>query len=906
MRRLAKKIYEMIYGRDYELRERIFRMIVLIGSALAFMGIVECIGIMDVKTIVIPLFILLFVLGVALVATFKYRKIDFAAAVIGFLIILLVFPTMFFQSGGLEGGAVVWFAIGLLYIFLMFSGKRLVFFLILSLIVDISTYVYGYYHPEAIVPMDSKAAAYFDSLFAVLAVGLAGGIILKVQMKMFEIERSFAQKQQKELKEISDSKNRFFASMSHEIRTPINTIVGLNEMILRESKESEVKEYARNIQNASKMLLNLVNDILDLSQMEMKKMEIMPIQYKTEELFSNLIDMIQVRLKEKRLEFQVEIDENLPTVLVGDMKRINQVVLNILTNAAKYTNSGSVTLSAHAESIEEDMLWLKVSVADTGIGIRKEDLEHIYDSFQRLDARKNLRVEGSGLGLSITKQLVDMMDGEITVDSIYTKGSTFTIVLPQKIIDKTPIGDVRLLSGSHAYMEEYQQSFEAPEARVLIVDDNAMNSMVERKLLMATKVQVDIARSGSECLEMAKRKYYHVILMDYMMPEMDGAQTMRLLRKQENGLCRDSAVIVLSANSVAEAGAKFLEAGFDGCLEKPIQAAALEREILRFLPEELIEYRRQEELPGEESDIHRISRHKRKKVYITTDCIGDLPESYIEKYDIGVMYLYIKTENGRFMDTLEISSDMLTQYTTDTESSAVADSVSVEEYEEFFAEALTHAEQIVHISMAKNVGESYQVAVAAAKCFDHVRVIDSEQISCGQALEVLYAGRLALEGYSADEICKQIEKLKRRVISRFIMPSATIFYHNGRVSGAYARFCATLGLHPTMAMRQSKLTITGIRGGRLENAWKRFIHFHMLRKGRINDDIIFISHAGCSVEQQELIRREVLRHVPFKRVIMQKSSVSIACSSGIGTFGFAYYVNVDDKELQPAPISDII
>lgn len=897
MKKKIKSIYEMIYGRDYELRERIFRMIILIGGALALLGILECIIIMDVKVIVLPLVLLLAVLGVEFLITFKYRKIDVAAVIVGFLIIMLIFPAMFFLSGGLEGGASIWFALGLFYVFLMFSGKRLAFFLALSLSVDIFTYVYSYLHPGTITPMDSKAAAYTDSLFAVLVVGIAGGVILKAQIKMFENERAVAWRQQKELEKISESKNSFFASMSHEIRTPINTIIGLNEMIIRESGEDTIKDYAENIQGASKMLLNLVNDILDLSQMEMKRMEIIPITYQTVDLFSGLIDMIQVRLKEKKLQFQVEIEDNLPSVLWGDMKRVNQVLLNILTNAAKYTEEGTVTLSVRMEPIRDDDIFLVMSVADTGIGIRKEDLEHIYDSFKRADARKNLRIEGSGLGLSITKQLVDMMDGEITVDSIYTKGSTFTVTLPQKVIDKTPIGEVRFLSRRRAGTAEYRQSFEAPEARILIVDDNHMNSLVESKLLKETKVKIDIADSGAKCLEMTKRRFYHVILMDYMMPEMDGAQTLKQLRKQENGLCRDSAVIVLSANSAAEAAAKYLADGFDGYLEKPVQGLAMEAEILRFLPEDIIEYCADKPEAEEKTEIRKTSRHKKRKIQITTDCVSDLPESLQDKYDIGMMYLYIKTENGRFADTLEISSDNLIQYMTETTSSARSDGVSVEEYEAFFADALTEAEQIVHISIARNVGKSYEAAVGAAEGFDHVHIIDSGQISCGQALIVLYAGKMAMEGYSLQEICDRVETMKKRVESHYIMPSVQIFAKRGFMKATTARAYTFFGIHPVMKLSQSKMIVTGGRVGRMEGAWKRFIHWHLLNKERINTDVVFLTHAGCSVEQQELIRHEVLRCVPFKRVIMQRTSVSIACNSGIGTFGMAYYRKTNEDKL---------
>lgn len=897
MKKKIKNIYEMIYGRDYELRERIFRMIILLGGTLALMGIVECIILMDVKVVVLPLFLLLLVLGIELVITFKYRKIDAAAMIVGFIIILIVFPAMFFLSGGLEGGAVLWFALGLFYVFLMFSGKRLAFFLILSLAVDFFTYAYGYYHPEAITPMDSKAAAYMDSLFAMLAVGLAGGAILKMQIRMFETERAVAWQQQKELEEINKSKNSFFASMSHEIRTPINTIIGLNEMIIRESEEEITKEYAANVQNASKMLLNLVNDILDLSQMEMKRMDIVLLEYRTEELFGGLIDMIKVRMQEKRLEFMVDIDEDIPSALLGDMKRINQVLLNILTNAVKYTQEGSVTLSVSMEPVGEDAISLVMSVADTGIGIRKEDLEHIYESFRRADARKNLKIEGSGLGLSITKQLVDMMNGEIAVDSIYTKGTTFTVTLPQKVVDRTPIGDIEFLHYDRGRAEEYRQSFEAPEARILIVDDNPMNSLVESKLLKETKMKIDVADSGTKCLEMTKRKYYHVILMDYMMPEMNGAQTLTQLRRQENGLCRDSAVIVLSANSVAEARRQYVEDGFDGYLEKPIQGEAMEAEILKFLPDDIIEYRADAAEMEEKAEIRRVIRHKRKKVYITTDCVSDLPEIFMDKYDIGMVYFYVKTEHGRFADTLEISSDNLIQYMTETTSSAYLDNISLEEYEKFYANALTQAEQVIHISVARSIGKGYETAVSAAQGFDHVHVIDSGNISGGQALVALYAGKLAADGYNAAEICERIDGMKNRIESHYIAPSAKIFYQRGFLNSTSARVCSLLTIHPVVRVRQSRMVLTGIRCGRIEGAWKRFIHWHLLRKGRINPGIIFITHAGCSVEQQELIRHEVLRCIPFEQVIMQRISVSVTCNAGIGTFGLAYYVNTSEEDL---------
>lgn len=892
-----KKLLEIIYGREYDLRERIFRVIILAGGLLAALGILECFILMDTSMILIPLLLLLVVMITELLITFKYHKIDFAAVLVGFLIILLIFPAMFFLSGGLEGGSVLWFALGLFYVFLMFSGKRLVFFLLLSILVDVATYAVGYWHPECIVPMDSRGAAYLDSLFAVLCVGLAGGMILKVQMQIFSIERAVALEQKKELEQISDSKNNFFASMSHELRTPINTIIGLNEMILRQSREAETVEYARNVQNASKMLLNLINDILDLSQMEMKKMEIVPLEYRTVDLFHDLVDMMQVRMQAKNLEFRVDIDEKLPSVLLGDRKRISQVLLNLLTNAAKYTDAGSVTLLAHGESVNENCVRLKVSVSDTGIGIRKEDLQHLYDSFVRADWQKNLRVEGSGLGLSITKQLVDLMGGEISVDSIYRKGSVFSVILTQKIVDSAPIGNVEFLSGTRENVPKYHQSFEAPEARILIVDDNEMNTLVESRLLEATKLQIDIAGSGAACLEMTRQKYYHVILMDYRMGEMDGVETFKQLRKQENGLCRESAVIALSAHSQSDVGRMLLREGFDGYLEKPVQGDLLEAEVLRFIPEDMIEYRLLSKEPETGRPVRKVERRRRRKVRITTDCLGDLPDGLMEKYEISLMYLFVRTAGGRFADTWEITSDDLHQYMTDSSSDVAPDGATVREYEEFFADMLTDAEQIIHISISRHVGKSYEIAVTAAQGFDHVHVIDSEQISCGQALVALYAGRLAQEGLDAGEIVEKVERIRGQIETRFLLPSAEIYFRRGYIEKTVAKLCELFHLYPELKMNQGRLIMIGTRAGKQEGAWKRFICLHLLHKRRISTDIIFVSHAGCSVEQQEFISREVMRHVPFQKVIIQRASVSTACSTGIGTFGFAYYRNASEKNL---------
>lgn len=890
---MLKRIYRKLFGGDMDIRERMFRIIVLTGSIVSLLGILECLILMDINEILIPLFVLFFSMIIALVATFKYRKISFSTAFIGLIMICIVFPVMFFLSGGLDGGAAIWFVMGLFYIFVMFRGRQLAVFLLINLIVDAGTYCYAYFHPGAVEPMESKAASYMDSFFAVFVVGIAVGVILRLQMQLNDRERSLVLSQKEELEKNRDTKNNFFASMSHEIRTPINSIIGLNEMILRSNPSEETREYAENIQNASKMLLNLVNDILDLSRIEMKRLEILPVEYQTKKLFEELIAMMEIRMQEKKLEFQIDIDSQLPAVLYGDSRRIEQILLNLLTNAVKYTEQGTVTLSVHEEARHGDRIRMTVSVRDTGIGIRKEDMEYLFDSFRRIDEGKNRNVEGSGLGLSITKQLLDLMGGEITVDSIYTKGSVFTVSLEQKIISPSPMGQIRTKDRSSGQRYQYQQSFEAPEARILIVDDNEMNAIVASRLLAATKVHVDIAKSGSECLELTQKKYYHIILMDYMMPEMNGTETLEALRRQENGLCRESAVIFLTAASFDDAKKICAENNVDAYLEKPIRGKTLEKTIVQFLPGDIVEYQAKSPfLPeeGEGNEIQQISSRKRKKVYITSDCVCDLPDELLEKYDIRLMYLYIKTDKGRFADTLEIDSDNMKHYLTDEGSEAHADSVSVEEYEEFFADTLIQAEEIIHVSMAERAGRSYGVAVAASRGFDHVHVVDSAHISGGEGLVVLYAAKLAREGRSVHEICEELDRMKHHVQTRFLLPSARIFYRNGYTNRFVAQVCEVFHLHPILKMTQSRIVISEVRIGNLENVWKRFIRYILFRKWKINTDIVIVTHVGCSVRQQELIRKEISKYVTFKRVIIQKASFSNACNSGNQTIGIAFFM----------------
>ena len=406
-----------------------------------------------------------------------------------------------------------------------------------------------------------------------------------------EIRQNFFETQREKLsaEASSEAKTSFLANMSHEIRTPINAIIGMDEMIIRESKEAGIIRYANNIRNASKTLLSLINDILDFSKVESGKMEIINSNYQVSSMLNDLVNMIQSRASDKSLELILDIDEQLPCELYGDEVRLRQIITNLLTNAVKYTKEGSVTLKIRVTKLENSIGRLDVAVIDTGIGIRKEDQGKLFDSFQRVDEAKNHNIEGTGLGLALTKYLLEAMGSKLLLESEYGKGSAFYFGLEQKIVDDTPIGDYqKMYEKSRQENERYRESFQAPDAQILVVDDTRMNLEVCKGLLKKTKVQIDVAESGAECLQMCEQKEYHLILLDHKMPHMDGVECLQRIRQQEEGLNTNTTVIALTANAITGAKEYYLKNGFDDYLSKPVQGEKLEQLLCQYLPSELL------------------------------------------------------------------------------------------------------------------------------------------------------------------------------------------------------------------------------------------------------------------------------------------------------------------------------
>ncbi len=429
----------------------------------------------------------------------------------------------------------------------------------------------------------------YDIVFLIIfGVGITVTVML---LRMIDRRQkravSVLQKSADDARYAGEAKSKFLAQMSHEIRTPINAILGMNEMILRETDNEDVLEYSDNIQNAGRTLLTLINSILDFSKIEDGKMEIVPVQYDTASMVNDLVNMVRERAEKKDLLLKLEIDSNLPKSLYGDDVRIRQVITNILTNAVKYTQEGSVTLRINSAGRTAEYIILHVEVEDTGMGIRDEDRETLFESFARLDMEKNRAIEGTGLGISIVQKLLLMMDSSLQLDSVYGEGSNFYFDIRQQIVDDTPIGDYeKTLAASGEKTSEVEYVY-APDAKVLVVDDNNMNLKVAKGLLKRSAMQVETAISGREAIEKTAAGEYDILFIDHMMPQMDGVETLHEM--QNKGLLDGSMpVIMMTANAISGAREEYLKEGFTDYISKPIEVRAMEKILKEYLPVEKV------------------------------------------------------------------------------------------------------------------------------------------------------------------------------------------------------------------------------------------------------------------------------------------------------------------------------
>ena len=449
---------------------------------------------------------------------------------------------------------------------------------------------------------DTRNVLIVSVLIGVVVFSLIAGFYIiaynyerKVNRRMEEVN-ALEQKREYEAKILmlekaaADSANKaksdFLADMSHEIRTPINAVLGMNEMILRESKDDQILEYSSNIKSAGNTLLSIINNILDFSKIEDGKMSLVPVEFDFAELISGLVNSISERARSKKLGFLVDIDESVPSKLYGDDVRISQVIMNLLTNAVKYTETGSVTLMVRNIGINEDNVKLSFDVIDTGIGIKEEDLGKLFESFERIEEKRNRHIEGTGLGISIVTKLLAMMDSKLDVESKYGVGSVFGFELSLRVIDETPIGKYEEKRKAGQYNRDDSDRLYAPDAKVLVTDDNAMNLKVAVNFLRIFGIEPATSSSGLETIELMRKNKYDILFLDHMMPVLDGFETLKALN--DENLLNDTKVIALTANAVVGAEEMYLNAGFDGYLSKPVTIDNFEKALKNYLPDYLI------------------------------------------------------------------------------------------------------------------------------------------------------------------------------------------------------------------------------------------------------------------------------------------------------------------------------
>ena len=879
---MIKKWFDIITDHSISLRERMFRIVT--GICMIAIAFTLPMG-RSIWNILLMLASLA-AMGLIVRVSIRKRRVQTGATAISVLLLML-FPVTFFSAGGFYSGVPEWFVLCFIYVCITLQGRRRAVFFGLCTAETMLCYGAAFYFPD-IAASDVHHNALFDSAFSMIMVGLLTSALLMFLNRMYEEENALSQRQKKEIEELNRAENHFFSSMSHEIRTPINTIIGLNEIILRENISEEVAENARNIQGASKLLLSLINDILDISKIKSGKMEIVNVSYETGALFSEIVNMIWIKAKEKGLEFKLHVDPSIPSMLCGDEVRIKQILINLLNNAVKYTSEGSVTLSVRCERQALNRVRVWYSVEDTGQGVKKENIPYIFNAFRRVDEEKNRFIEGTGLGLSIVQQLVELMGGEISVNSVYTKGSTFIVTLDQDIVDERDLGTFTLASRVRAHSgETYRQSFEAPDAHILVVDDNDMNLMVVTKLLAETRIQIDTASSGAECLRLTQTHHYDCILMDHLMPEMDGIECLHALRVQPGGLCQDVPVVALTANAGSDNQLLYRKEGFSGYLAKPVSGALLEAAVLSILPKGLVQLNEEARQAEIEKDILIFEQAQRRSILITTDSVCDLPAALKEEFSISVCPYYICTEEGRFLDEQEMRADELLVHIAGGRK-AHSQPPDVEDYERFFAGKLTEAQNVIHISMAKHVSEGYQNALEAAKSFENVTVVDSGHLSSSMGLAVLCAAYLAEHHAAKADILESVKRMEHYISSAFIINSADRMCQSGRLSKRIQILCDALLLHPVLELRRSRMVVGRMEIGSFSHVAKKYVRRALQDTRNIDRSILFITYSGMEEKKLEYIQSLVEQYCPFERVYLQKASSAIASNSGPGSFGLLF------------------
>ena len=630
------KVLKRLFREELDIHHRLLNLILSAALIGGVVSLTATVALGDYLTAMVVV-VLLLVVFLSLYLSVFHNQTKAATILITSMANMVIFPWMYFCSGGMYSSMPIWFVLGLIFTWLILKGAVCYCMYALNLAAMIGCIIAGVYHPELVVKMPDGFMEK-DIIQTIVVVSCIIGAIFKYQTHVYEKQRKKILEQDEQLHAANQAKSQFLANMSHEIRTPINGIIGMDSMLLKNCDTcdaEEIREYAKNIQSASQTLLSIVNDILDISKIESGKMEIIPVKYELFSILNDCYNMNKTRADAKKLDFIMEIDSKMPSVLFGDEVHVRQIINNFLSNAVKYTNEGKVILRMGYEQTEGKHLLLKVEVEDSGIGIKKSDMDKLFLNFTRVDEQKNRNIQGTGLGLSLTKNLVELMGGEIHVTSEYGKGSVFTAIIPQQIVNPEPLGDFTQKYQQYIHSSEMNHHILlAPKAKILLVDDVEMNLKVAQSYLKQTKAGVDIAYSGKECLRMIYQERYDIIFLDHMMPELDGIDTLKAMKQSKEHLNVDTPVIVLTANAIVGAKEKYLEDGFTNYLSKPIREDELMEMLRKYLPRELVEM----------------------KEYIEQDTDATKPKTLEERFptlNIQVGMGYCLNDEAFFLEMLE-------------------------------------------------------------------------------------------------------------------------------------------------------------------------------------------------------------------------------------------------------------